>query len=174
MKFHRQPILTLFCLGMMALMFAGMAACNTSRRPGTPGATPTPSVTPAPADADSNATNIAPGVGSESARAQAIAVKINQLSDIDRAQVVLMDQNAWVGIRLKGQVEGDLTDEKKTEVGNLVKREDSSVKTVYVTSNADMVERLESIGTEIASGKPVSGFAAELEEMGRRLTPSAQ
>jgi YhcN/YlaJ family sporulation lipoprotein len=173
MKFHRQPILTLFCLGMTALMFAGAAACNTPSRQGSPGATPTPLVNPSPQplgpDASSNATNTA-----ESTKAEAIAAKIRQISDIDRAQVVLTDQNAWVGIRLKGQVEGSLTDEKKTEVSDLVKQEDSSVKTVYVTSDADMVERLESIGTEIASGKPVGGFAAELEEMGRRITPSAQ
>jgi YhcN/YlaJ family sporulation lipoprotein len=157
---------------MTLLAFTSLTACSNSLRPGTPGTSPTPTSQPFGTNTNPDAANIVPG--DENVRAQAIAAEITQLGDVDRAQVVLMNRSAWVGIRLKGQAEGDLTDEKKTEAANLVKREDSSIETVYVTSNADIVDRIESIGKEVADGKPVSGFAAELEEIGNRITPSAR
>ncbi|MDR1204282.1 MAG: YhcN/YlaJ family sporulation lipoprotein [Peptococcaceae bacterium] len=163
-------MLTLFCLGMMTLMLVGLAACSNPTRPGAPGAAPTPSASQPFNTTDPNGAN----TGDENVKAQAITAQITQISDIERAQVILMNRGAWVGIRLNGQTEGSLTDERKTEVANLVKQADSSVETVYVTADADLVERIESIGKEIADGKPVSGFAAELEEIGRRITPSAR
>jgi YhcN/YlaJ family sporulation lipoprotein len=67
-----------------------------------------------------------------------------------------------------------MTNAIKNEVTNTVKKEDSKIKTVYVTADADSVTRIKKFAADIAKGRPVSGFINELNEIGRRVTPSAK
>ncbi len=150
----------------MMLLLNGFAftACSTQMRPGE--VQPAPNqTTPAPT----------PSVGQdtqENARADALSKKISEMNDINSATVVLSDGRAWVGVDLKAGVSGTLTDRLKNEITTIVKKEVNTVQTVYVTADADTVTRLKNITKDITAGKPVSGFINELNEIGRRITPS--
>lgn len=149
-------------LVMTAFLIFSSAACSKLRRPGP--VTPAPSpVQPAP-----------DRTGEEVAKARTIADKISAMKEINAATVVLADNKAWVGVDLKAGVADKLTNAVKNEITRVVKAEDKSVETVYVTADADTVTRLKNIARDIAAGKPVSGFMDELNEIGRRITPSAK
>ncbi|MCR4442289.1 MAG: YhcN/YlaJ family sporulation lipoprotein [Peptococcaceae bacterium] len=152
----------ILALVMAAFIIFSSAACSKLRRPGP--------VTPAPSPAQP-----APARDSEEmAKARTIADKISAMKEINTATVVLADNKAWVGVDLKAGVANKLTNAVKNEITRLVKAEDKSVDTVYVTADADMVTRLKEIARDIAAGKPVSGFLDELNEIGRRITPSTK
>jgi YhcN/YlaJ family sporulation lipoprotein len=168
MKHRRRHILTGICAGLIMLSAAGLGACSVQRRPEATNP-PLSSATPTtPSDASN------PAGSPQVTGAQDLEEKITQLNEVDQARVVLMDQKAWVGVRLKDRVNGNLTDTVKTEIADLVKKEDSSIQTVYVTADANIVDRLETIRNDLAGGKPISGFSDELTEFGRRITPSTQ
>jgi len=56
----------------------------------------------------------------------------------------------------------------------VVKKTDTEIETVYVMEDADTFTRMKEIGEDIANGKPVSGFAEELENMFVRVTPTKE
>lgn len=132
-----------------------LPACTAQRRPDT---TPAPNeVTPAPDSAMQR-------------RADNLAVKISQMEMVNSATVVIAGTRAWVGVDLKADT--TMTNNLKNEIAMMVKEEEPTINTVYVTADADTVTRLRNISRDIAAGRPVSGFIDELEEIGRRITPS--
>lgn len=152
--------LTAACL-IALLLF--VPACSAQKRPGP--------VQPAP-DQTQPMTPAQPS--QESVKADNIAQKVNQIKDVNSSTVVLADTRAWVGIDLKANAGVNLTDQVKNEVANTVKTEDPSIQTVYVTADVDTVTRLKAMANDIKSGKPVSGFVNELQNIGQRIMPSAK
>lgn len=142
-------------------------SCSPAQRPGPVEQPPAPA-NPAPNrnDNNNNMTN------EESAKADRLAERIARMKDINSATVVLADNSAWVGVDFKANV--SLTEGVKDEITRIVKNEDKSIDTVYVTADADTVTRLRNIARDIAAGRPVSGFIDELREMGKRIMPSAR
>ncbi len=110
----------------------------------------------------------------DTTRAQALAEKISDLKNVNSATVVVSGDTAWVGVDLAAKLENKMTNAMKNEITNLVKKEDTKITTVYVTADADTVTRLRNIAKDITAGKPISGFINELNEIGRRITPSAK
>lgn len=145
---------------IMLLLLIMAVSCAPQKRPA-PTPTPTQPTTPQPMQTENN-------------RANALAKKISQMNDINSATVVLSNNNAWVGIDLKANVENKMSNETKNEVTRIVKEAEPNINTVYVTADADTVTRLRNITRDIAAGKPVSGFINELNEIGRRIMPSAE
>lgn len=142
---------------ILAMGIVFLSACNVQRRPGP--------VQPAPSPT--------PNQRLESTqRTDRLAQKIATLKEINTATVVTAGSKAWVGVDLAANVGDRLTNEVKNEVTNIVKADDKSITTVYVTADADTVTRLRNIAKDVAAGKPVSGFIDELNEIGRRITPS--
>jgi YhcN/YlaJ family sporulation lipoprotein len=88
--------------------------------------------------------------------------------------VVLYSNSAWVGVDLAAGSENKLTNEMKNRITSLVKREEKGIDRVYVVADADSVSRLKEIAREVERGKPITGFLEELNEIGRRITPSSQ
>lgn len=151
-------LLILFMLMLMFSVFM-VSACSPAQRPGPAKPAPTPSTPLAPQDTE---------------KAQDIAEKISKMKDVNAATVVISENQAWVGVDLAAGLENKMTDEMKKKITTLVKKEDDSIDTVYVTADADTVQRLRNIAKDVAGGKPISGFVNELKEMGRRITPSQQ
>lgn len=159
MNNKRKKIFILFALIFMFSVVMA-TACNPARRPAPPQPTPSP---PAP---------IAPT--KDTTKAQVLAEKISDLKNINSATVVVSGNTAWVGVDLAAKMENKMTNALKNEITTLVKKEDKDITTVYVTADADTVTRLRNIARDITNGKPLSGFINELNEIGRRITPSAK
>lgn len=166
MKNNRKLTIIFLALILMLSVFVA-TACSPARKPGPVQPSPTPApTTPTPTPTPTTPTT--------DGTAQALAQKISAMKDINSASVVISGNSAWVGVDLAANLENKMTNKMKDEITTLVKKEDTKITTVYVTADADTVTRLKNIATDIASGKPISGFVNELNEMGRRITPSAK
>lgn len=99
---------------------------------------------------------------------------VKKHTDINSATVVLADTKAYVGIDLKANLSKTSAEKIKKDVADIVRNQDTRVKTVYVTEDADTVTRLKKVAKDTESGKPISGFLNELETMFKRITPSTK
>ncbi|HLR34846.1 MAG TPA: YhcN/YlaJ family sporulation lipoprotein [Tissierellales bacterium] len=101
-----------------------------------------------------------------------IVKKCTDLKDIEDAAVVISGKTALVGIDLDEDVEGEMTNELKRKVVKIVKDTDRNIENVGVSADPDIWKRIVSMADDIEDGKPLSGFANEIEEIFRRIAPS--
>lgn len=105
-------------------------------------------------------------------RADKIAKKVSNLNEVNNATVVISGNTALVGINMKNNLEGKMTNNLKNKVEKIVRDTDNNIKNVSVTADADLYKRLSNMARDVRTGKPVSGFAKEIQEILRRITPS--
>lgn len=105
-------------------------------------------------------------------RARTIAQKVNDLSEVDRASCLITGNTAIVGVDMKNNVKGQMTTELKQKIETKVKNTDSRIKNVAVTADPDLATRIKTLTTDIENGRPISGFANEIQEILRRITPA--
>jgi len=161
-------LLALTLIITMLFSILAVSGCGIERRPAPTQPAPGPA-TPAPAQP-----NQAAQPAQETQRAQMLAQKISSMEEINAATVVVVQNSAWVGVDMKAGTAANMTDQTKNRITELVKAEDNAIQTVFVTADADTVTRLRNIAQSVAAGQPLSGFITELNEMGRRITPSAR
>ncbi len=144
---------------MFALFLCTCAAagCTAARKPA-----PSPTETaPAPTD-NTNMTT------TDKQKAERITQKATQVKGVRKAVAVVSDKSAFIGLDLES-VEGEADKSVKDEVAKQVKAAESSLETVNVTSDPDLVTRLRNIADGIDEGKPVTTFSEELAEIGRKI-----
>ena len=105
-------------------------------------------------------------------RAEKIAKKVSSLNDVNNATVVISGNTALVGVNMKNNLEGKMTNDLKNKVEKTVRNTDTNIKNVSVTADADLYKRLSNMARDVRTGKPISGFAKEIQEILRRITPS--
>jgi len=102
---------------------------------------------------------------------QAAAVK-----GVRSATVVVQPANnrytVLVGLTLNSEVKGDQAEAVKKEVTNKLDQADKRVSRVLVTTNPDLVRRIEDIARGVLAGKPVQSFADEITEVTKRIVPT--
>jgi len=140
-----------------------MSGCAPARKP-----VPTPAPTPAPTK------KITPAPTTKAnTKADMIAREVDEVPGVKKATVVLSGNTAYIGLDLDANVEKGKTNAIKKTAMDKAKAADPAIKTVYCSSDADTVTRLKKIYQGVTSGTPVSNFARELSEIGRRITPKA-
>lgn len=105
-------------------------------------------------------------------RAENIARKVANLNDVNSATVVISGNTALVGIDMKNNLEGKVTNDLKEKVEKVTRDTDNKIDNVSVTADADLYKRLSNMAKDIRGGKPISGFSKEIQEMLRRITPN--
>ncbi|WP_160396126.1 YhcN/YlaJ family sporulation lipoprotein [Paenibacillus sp. MMS18-CY102] len=65
-----------------------------------------------------------------------------------------------------------LTDALKNRIADEVKRISPNVNNVYVSANADFVDRMSGYWNDVKAGHPIQGFVAEFNAMVERLFPA--
>lgn len=156
--------------GVMILLLAASlcwaGGCSPQRKPAPPSAAPTKPVTPSPARKPM------PTDPKEQSRlASRLAAEAARVPGVNRATVVLSGTTAYVGLNLKSGVERGRTDTIKRDVADRLKRSETRLTRVMVTTDSDIYTRLKRIEDGVAKGRPVSAFAKELSEINRRMTP---
>ncbi|MDS1029184.1 YhcN/YlaJ family sporulation lipoprotein [Bacillota bacterium LX-D] len=106
--------------------------------------------------------------------AKDLAKEATKVEGVKSATVVIFQDTVYCGIDLAANAEQSRTNEIKDMVQERLKRADKRVDNVAVTADADSVTRLDKIAKGISQGRPVSEFAKELGEIGRRITPSVK
>jgi len=100
-----------------------------------------------------------------------IADKIVEMEEVENANVIVTDTNAYVAVVLKDGAEGSETTENK--IADEVRSANSSFKNVYVSMNPDFVKQMADYGTKIREDKPVEGFFEEFSDAMMRVFPDA-
>ncbi len=67
-----------------------------------------------------------------------------------------------------------MTTALKNKIDKAVKEADPNIKHVHVTANPDLYKRIENVGRDIRTGKPLTGLATEIQEIIRRITPTTK
>jgi YhcN/YlaJ family sporulation lipoprotein len=107
-----------------------------------------------------------------SKRADRIAKNVTKLNDVNSTTVVISGNTALVGVDIKDNVEGKITNNLKRRVEKTVRDTDKNITNVSITADADLYRRISNMATDIKNGRPISGFANEIQEILRRITPS--
>lgn len=104
-------------------------------------------------------------------RSTKIANEVAKIKGIKSANVVISDDRALIGVDMENNAEGKITDALKSQVESTTKKTDNRIKTVAVSADPDIFERISNVGTGIQEGKPLSEFGNEIEELFRRIMP---
>lgn len=104
-------------------------------------------------------------------RAKRLADVAAEQREVESASCLITGDTAMVGLQFNRQYKGDLTDDIKKQVDRKVRDADNRIKRVVVTADPDLVSRIEEMFNDIGKGKPLSGFADEINEMINRINP---
>lgn len=160
-------ILTLFLVFLICLSLV-IGGCSTSKKPA-PKPAPQTRITPkspgTPAKKPSNPAH---------ALATKLADNVKKVNGVKNATVVVSGSTAFVGLEIEPVIEDKKTNEIKSKAAKSVKNTDSSIKTVHVTTDPNLITRIKKIASGIMSGKPISSFSNEIAEITRRITPKTK
>jgi YhcN/YlaJ family sporulation lipoprotein len=105
-------------------------------------------------------------------RAEKIARNVAKLKEVNSATCVITGNTALIGIDMKDNIEGKMTNDLKRKVESSVRNTDKNIKNVTVTADVDLYKRISNMARDIRNGRPITGFTDEIQEMLRRITPS--
>lgn len=159
-------------LSTLTLAVMLVAGCAVARKPAPPSpAAPAPTA-PGPA---ATAPRPLPTTAAEAHRlATKLAAEAQKVSGVKSATVVLSGNTAIVGLDIKAGVERGRTAAIKNEVARRVRAADNRIATVQVTTDADTITRIRRVAQGISRGTPVASFNREIQEILRRITPTAR
>ncbi|WP_085506823.1 YhcN/YlaJ family sporulation lipoprotein [Thalassobacillus devorans] len=69
---------------------------------------------------------------------------------------------------------GDVSDEMKKKIADIVKNQNNDIDNVYVSANADFAELTDNYVNDVDNGEPVEGFFRQFGEMVDRIFPDAE
>ncbi|MCS7461965.1 YhcN/YlaJ family sporulation lipoprotein [Paenibacillus doosanensis] len=101
------------------------------------------------------------------------AEKIAQLPGIKSANVLVTQHNAYVAAILKDTTVRQVSQDVENQIAQQVKSSDPNIHNVYVSTNPDFVQRVNTYVADVGAGRPVSGFVNEFAEMVKRVFPTA-
>jgi len=100
------------------------------------------------------------------------ADRIAKLDEVDSANVIVTNRNAYVAVVLKNGANGEVTDRLKKKISDQVKATDRDIRNVYVSSDPDFVNRMEGYGNRINEDASRDGLFEEFTETVRRVFPN--
>ena len=100
------------------------------------------------------------------------AEKIVSMREVDQANVIVTDNNAYVAAKLANHNGNRLEKDIENKISDVVKSTDQNIDHVYVSVNPDFYERTTSYANDIRNGRPVAGFFDEFNTLVRRIFPT--
>ena len=161
---HKRNVIALLVTFLLLTAVIAFSGCSrAARKPAPPPATNTP------APMNQTTSN-----NTDTVKAKRIASEADKVPGVKKSTVVVTGNKAYVGLDIKANIEKNKTKSVEDAVAKRTKSIEPSIKTVYVSSDADTVTRIKKIAEGISTGKPITSFARELSEIGRRLTPKVK
>lgn len=107
----------------------------------------------------------------ELAVADDVADKIVEMNEVESANVIVTDENAYVAVVLK---EGtDSSEEMENKIADQARSANADFNNVYVSTNPDFVKQMNEYGEKIRANEPVEGFFEEFADAMKRVFPDA-
>ncbi|MEF3303735.1 YhcN/YlaJ family sporulation lipoprotein [Paenibacillus sp. GYB003] len=100
------------------------------------------------------------------------AQKIADIDGVNQANVLVTNRNAYVAASM--DTNQQLTSEIEKRIADQVRADDPNIQNVYVSTNPQFVDRVNSYVTEAGQGRPVAGFFDQFNEMTQKLFPNAR
>ncbi|MFO1443773.1 YhcN/YlaJ family sporulation lipoprotein [Bacillus sp. Bva_UNVM-123] len=98
------------------------------------------------------------------------ADKIASMPEVDSANVIVTDNNAYVGARLANGK--NLSRNLERKIADQVKSADRDINDVYISVNPDFYDRVTNYSNDIRNGKPIEGFFDEFTNTIKRVFPT--
>lgn len=163
MKYLRNKLALLFIIAGIAVVFSG---CIARRVPDT-----------TKYNNRNNNGSYSPELGTPATESDNIAQAVNKISGIKNAIAVTNGDIAYIGVNLDTNSGIDNTSKIqsiKEQVANTARRADPDINTVYVSADADFIEKITRISNDVRNGKPIESFRDELDKIVKRVTPEKQ
>lgn len=100
------------------------------------------------------------------------ADRVVALKEVDAANVIVSDNNAYVAAKLENRAGSNLTSQIERKIAERVRSVDRDIDNVYVSVNPDFYDRTTNYARDIRNGQPISGFFDEFTETVRRIFPT--
>ncbi|NHM29403.1 YhcN/YlaJ family sporulation lipoprotein [Neobacillus terrae] len=100
------------------------------------------------------------------------AEKITGMKEVDRAVVIVTNNNAFTAVQLADNKH--LSNSLEERISKKIKSTDKDIGRVYVSANPDFYEHMTDYGDDLRNGRPVKGFYDEFSQMVRRIFPDLQ
>ena len=100
------------------------------------------------------------------------ADKVSDMSEVDTANVIVTENNAYVAAKLNGST--TLTSTIEDKISRKVKSVDHDIDNVYVSVNPDFFKQMNDYAGDIRNGRPISGFFNEFSDMVQRIFPDVK
>ncbi|MBD0382162.1 YhcN/YlaJ family sporulation lipoprotein [Paenibacillus sp. WST5] len=105
--------------------------------------------------------------------AQQAADKLTQLNGIRQANVLVTRRNAYVAAGVDTN-QTQLTPDLENQIAQQVKSTDPNIQNVYVSTNPEFVDRVNTYVADVGQGRPVAGFFEQFNDMVQRIFPNAR
>lgn len=103
--------------------------------------------------------------------ADQVADDVATMEEVESANVLVTNANAYVAVVLKEGTEG--TKEIENKIAEHVRKGNQDFNNVYVSMNPDFVEQMTDYGNKVREGEPVEGFFEEFTDAVQRVFPDA-
>lgn len=105
--------------------------------------------------------------------ANKIAKNITALNEVNKANVLITENEAVVGVNLRGNTQGTMTNDLRQKIEKIVKQENKSIDKISITTDPNLVTRINTMTTNIGNGNIVDNFAEEVKDLIRKITPNS-
>ncbi|MDF2840176.1 MAG: hypothetical protein K0Q99_948 [Clostridia bacterium] len=112
------------------------------------------------------------GTNTGTRQADDIARACEQVQGVENATAVVTGNTAYVGIDMDDNTRIANQRDIKNAVAQKVRAANNDINTVYVSTEADFMNRLRNVGNGMRNGNGFNTFTNELEEMVQRITPT--
>ncbi|MDB5052910.1 MAG: hypothetical protein JWM44_960 [Bacilli bacterium] len=99
------------------------------------------------------------------------ADKVVRIPGVRTANVLVTQRNAYVAAVLADNIQ--LSREIENKIAEQVRATDPNIKNVYVSTNPDFVNRVNTYVRDVQQGRPITGFFEEFNRMIQRIFPKA-
>ena len=157
--------LTLMCMAAVSVMMVGCSANTVSTAPtASPMAT-----TAAPTHSSPAATTAAMTPAQAGQLAEKIAQAVQQISEIDEAQVVVNNGRALVAVRFDAQYSAGLDDRMKQQITETVQKVDDTLKDVEITDDDTLYGQIKGLGERVANVTGLDELADDFGDLWDRI-----
>lgn len=102
------------------------------------------------------------------------AERIAAIDGVQQANVLVTERNAYVGAVLNDDQTKSSRRKLEDQIAKKVKQTDPDIQNVYVSTNPDFVDRINTYVKDVQEGRPAAGFAEQFNEMIQRVFPDAK
>jgi spore cortex protein len=120
-----------------------------------------------------NVTNVRNDNRSKMRVADEVADKVSDMPEVDTANVIVTENNAYVAAKLNGSA-NKLTSAVEDKIARKVKSVDPDIDNVYVSVNPAFFKQMNDYARDIRNGRPISGIFKQFSDMISRVFPDVK